>query len=93
VAWFRCLIRGEQFPGRIIGDDRPVGFYVTRFVEAASLADAEYAVVQKLTLEPKLAGIALPLSSAGARVEIEEIAEVRRDEVPPVQPGFAWHPM
>src|SRR4051794_18549300 len=35
MAWFRCCVRGENFPGQLVCEAGLVGFYVTRFVEAA----------------------------------------------------------
>lgn len=93
MAWFRCFIRGENFPGRLVGLPGPVGFYTTRFVEAADARGAESASLQALLGEPKLALPAGCQPSGMARVFFEEIEEVSADSVPAVQPGFAWYPM
>jgi hypothetical protein len=55
MAWFRCFICGENFPGQLIGETQLVGFYVTRFVEATDAAGAEAAALQALRAEPQLA--------------------------------------
>ncbi|MDY3558519.1 hypothetical protein R5W23_005639 [Gemmata sp. JC673] len=93
MAWFRCFIRGEGFPGEIVGETGPVGFYVTRFVEAAAPEAAEVAALQVLKADPKLAPPPGYTPSGQARVVFEEIEELAAEPVPAVQPGFAWHPM
>ncbi|HEY1189613.1 MAG TPA: hypothetical protein VGE74_18345 [Gemmata sp.] len=93
MAWFRCFIRGENFPGELIGAAGPVGFYATRFVEAASPEAAEGAVLQALKAEPNLAPPPGYTPSGQARVFFEEIEEVVGELAPSVPPGFAWHPM
>ena len=93
MAWFRCLILGEIFPGQRIGEAEPVGFYVTRFVEAADATEAEAAALWALRAEPKLAPLPGHTPSGQARVFFEVVEELAAADVPPVQPGFAWHPM
>jgi hypothetical protein len=93
VATFRCLIRGENFPGELAGRSGLFGFYVTRFVEAASPADAESRALEALHTEPKLAPPAGYEPSGIARVCFEEIVELHPEQVPAQQPGFVWHPM
>jgi hypothetical protein len=93
MAWFRCLIRGENFPGQMIGEAGPVGFYVTRFVEAADTTEAEAAALRALRAEPKMTPPPGHTPSGQARVFFEVVEEVAAADVPPVQTGFAWHPM
>lgn len=93
MAWFRCFIRGENFPGQLVGEPRPVGFYVTRFVEAADPQAAEFVAIHGLRAEPKLT---LPpgfTPNGQARVFFEEIEAVAVEQVPAIQPGFVWYPM
>jgi hypothetical protein len=40
MAWFRCFLRGEHFPGELVGEAGPIGFYVTRFVSSTFTAQA-----------------------------------------------------
>ena len=103
--WYRCLIRGENFPGQTTGsaplvkDARPidppgpVGFYVTRFVEAASAEEAEQNALLLLRSEPRLAPPEGYTPTGQARVFFEEISPVGAEEVPDPQPGFAFYPM
>ena len=92
MAWFRCFIRGENFPGQMIGSAGPVGFYVTRFVEATGATEAEVIALRVLRAEPSLAPPPGFTPSGQARVFFEEIEEVTADRVPATPPGFAWHP-
>ena len=93
MAWFRCVIRGDNFPGQMIGESGPVGFTVTRFVEADDVAAAETVGLQSLRAEPKLAPPPGYTPSGVARVFFEEIAELPAAKVPAVPPGFVWYPM
>ena len=103
--WYRCFIRGENFPGQLahsaalvedarpVGAQEPVGFFVTRFVEADSVEQAEQNALLLLRSEPKLAPPEGYKPSGRARVFFEEISEVRPEEVPDPQPGIAFYPM
>jgi hypothetical protein len=71
VAWFRCFIRGENFPGQLIGEPGLVGFYVTRFVEAVDVAAAESIALRALRAEPKLAAPPGHTPTGRARVFFE----------------------
>jgi hypothetical protein len=93
MAWFRCFIRGEYFPGQLVGVAGPVGFYVTRFVEADDEAAAELSALQGLQAEPKLTPPPGYTPSGQTRVFFEEIEAVAAEQVPTVQPGFVWYPM
>ena len=75
VALFCCFVRGENFPGRLIGEAQPVGFYTTRFVEAESAEEAKAVAVGLLRQDPSLA---LPgeCSTKDSKVYVEEIVEV-----------------
>lgn len=93
MAWFRCFIRGENFPGQLVGKAGPVGFYVTWFVEAANSVSAEVAALQALKSEPKLAPPPGYTPTGQARVFFEEIEELAAEQVPAVRTGFVWYPM
>jgi hypothetical protein len=94
LAWYRCFIRGENFPGDLVGEGELLGFYVTRFVEAGSETEAESTALQALRSEPKLARPPeLNRADPLARVYFEEICEVLPALVPNPQPGFSWYPM
>jgi hypothetical protein len=88
MAWFRCFIRDDNFPGQLIGQQSLIGFYVTRFVQAADLIQVEAAAIDALRTEPRLARPAGEEPSANARIFFEEIVEIPADAVPCTQPGF-----
>lgn len=52
---FRCFIRGENFPGKLIGERKPIGFYTTCYVEAQSSEQAEMLAVDLLRNDKDLA--------------------------------------
>ncbi len=93
MEWFRCFIRGENFPGQMAGEAGRVGFYVTRFVEATNPEAAETAALQALRAEEKLAPPPGYIPMGRERVFFEGIEEVAAEQVPAVQPGIAWYPM
>jgi hypothetical protein len=45
MPWFRCLVEGENFPLARDGKPALLGFFTTRWVEAASVGEAELNVV------------------------------------------------
>jgi len=76
MPWFKCFMEGENFPGQLIGETSPIGFYTTRFIEASSPNEAEKFVLEKLKTEEELT---LPTGSAkptNAKVYFERIEEV-----------------
>jgi hypothetical protein len=93
MTWFRCLIHGEYFPGKLVGISGLVGFYVVRFAEAANVEEAESLVVQRLRTEPRLALPPGHQASGIARVLVEEITEVPEERMSSQQTGFTWFPM
>jgi hypothetical protein len=93
MASYRCLIRGENFPGQLAGQAGLVGFYLTRFVEAESPAGAEAAALEGLRSERKLVPPPGYKRTGQAQVFFEEIAEAVPGEMPEGEPGFVWFPM
>jgi hypothetical protein len=78
VPFYRCFIRGEDFPGECIGSTGLYGFYTTRWVQAVSTAKAELEAVAALRKDPNFAlpeGFTKPVS---ARVFVEEIVQIRK---------------
>ncbi|MET0355413.1 MAG: hypothetical protein ABW044_01480 [Cellvibrio sp.] len=93
MKWFRCLVEGRDFPGVLIEQTSPVGFYTTRFVEAKTAEDAEVVVLTSLRVEKALT---LPngyLKPANAKVFFNEITEVDVLEVPKQPSGFTFYVM
>ena len=86
---FRCFLRGEKFPERLLGQGRPVGFYTTRFVEAADAREAELEAVGRLRGDPSLA-VAPEHRTKDAKVFVEEIDEVPDDTPRVPDAGFSF---
>jgi len=89
---FRCFVRGENFLTNDGGVPKRIGFYTTRWVDAASPEDAELLVVTMLREEPLLQrpdwydGV-----GPRATVYVEEIDLVESEERG-VNQGFAFFP-
>lgn len=86
---FRCLICGENFPGTLVGKTSPVGFYATRFVEAASEEAAMAAALERLRAEEALE-VPAELRNEDARVFFEQILEVSPDTERVPDGGFTF---
>jgi hypothetical protein len=71
---YRVMLRGEGFRTEIDGEERPVGFFTTRYVDVASSAEARERAVSSLRRERKFRGLSRSLSSEN--VAVEEMAEV-----------------
>ena len=93
MKWYRCLIRGENFPGEMLGQHQVVGFYTVQFVQDDSPQNAEtkaLAALKKHTSLQLPEGVNAPKS---CRVYFEEIEEVSAEDVDIVQAGLSFHPM
>lgn len=89
---FRCFICGENFPGKLLGQDEPVGFYTTRFVEADSPEEAELLAVALLRDDPSLDVLA-EHRTHDARLYFEDINEVPSDTEQKPNSGFTFFTM
>ena len=93
MKWYRCLIRGENFPGQLIGENLLIGFFVTQFVQDSSPEAAELKVLALLKKHKSLQlpeGVEKPTAT---KVYFEEIVEVCAEDVPKEQSGFSFYPM
>ena len=90
MAWFKCLIEGENFPGSIAQQEGLVGFFVIRCVEADTEDEAETRALAALKQEAMfdLGGVAKPKD---ARVYFNEIVEIDAPLAP--LPGAIWFQM
>ena len=86
---FRCLLRGEHFPGHLSGERGPIGFYTTRYVEADSVDDAELKAVARLRGDPHLQ-VAVEHRTKDAKVFVESIEEVPDDTPRVPDAGFTF---
>ena len=93
VAWFRCFIRGENFPASADDSDRLVGFFTTRFVEADNEDDAESRGLEILLADPWISSRRGSSAVARATVSIQETDEIAADTVPAQPPGFTFFRM
>ncbi|GAB2524003.1 hypothetical protein [Lysobacter humi (ex Lee et al. 2017)] len=90
---FRCFIRGENFPGSLLGQAEPIGFFATRFVEAASAAEAEMVALDLLRQDPTFDAVGPEDRMEDARVYFEEIDEEPADFERGPGKGFSFFPM
>ena len=90
MAWFRCLIEGENFPGVLIRKKGLVGFYTTRWIEASSPEEAEMSALDALRAEPAFQLKNLTLGP-DAKVQFTEIVEV--DGPGGINSGATWFVM
>ena len=92
MPWYRCLVRGENFPfeGKPGSGVIPHGFYATRWVEADTAEPAEMAALSLLRSEEAFATPSGHAVSKDARVYFEKIEEVSG---PQTQGGASWFPM
>lgn len=91
MAWFKCFIHGERFPGELIGEKQEVGFYTTRFVEASDAEKAEILALENLREEINLKLPEGVEPTENAKVFFEEIEEVSSDKVPKTKMGLSWY--
>jgi hypothetical protein len=83
---YRCFIRGENFPGELMGMKGLAGFYTTRWVEATSPEEAEAKALEILRADPDL-----KVSSPKIR-ERGDKARVYFEKIDPVRPGIKTGP-
>jgi len=89
---FRCFIRGENFPGELLSRSGAIGFYATRFVDAASAVEAEQIAVAALRQEAALTVTVEP-KVKNAKVYFETIDEVPADTERVPNSGFSFFSM
>jgi hypothetical protein len=90
---YKVFIRGENFLINLDGDNQMVGFYRTRFIEAENEEAAEYAAMDMLRRDPKLAKGVLNEQSDPPTMyaeEIEELSSFKDCRVPGT--GIAFYP-
>ena len=86
---YRCLMCGENFPGYMLGETAPIGFYATRFVEAENQEQAEILALESLR-EEDFFNIPLEKRSEDAKIVFEEIMEVHPDTEQTPNSGFSF---
>lgn len=89
---YRCLIRGENFPGDLLGEASPIGFHTTRFVDADGPEQAEMLALDALRGEDFF-NVPSEKRSKNAKVFFEEITEVAPDTERAPDSGFSFFVM
>ena len=86
---FRCFIRGDNFPGKLIGKKSPIGFYTTRFVDAGTPEEAEMLAVDLLRTDADL-DVSAEHRTQEAKVYFEKIEEVHPETERKPNSGFTF---
>ncbi len=89
---FKVVLEGSPITINIDGKRQRVRFVVTRFVEASDLRDAQDKAVGMVRSDPKLRRSTDARENEQMNVTVGQAEEVAADEVPAVQPGFAFFP-
>jgi hypothetical protein len=89
---FRCFIRGDNFPGKLIGKKEPIGFYTTRFVDAETAEQAEMLAVDLLRNDADL-DVAAKHRTQDAKIHFEKIEEVPAETERKPNKGFTFFTM
>ena len=103
MGWFRCEMIGVNFPGKLVGDSRPIGFSVTRYVEADNKKEARTAAIRQLQMDLNrnlnMGGdvsftVPSKLTYSGqAEVRIDKIEPLEFSEIPEFEEAFWCSPM
>ena len=89
---YRCLILGENFPGVLLGEAEPIGFYTTRFVEAADAEEAQGLALEALRTDEALS-VAPEARTKDARIHFEQIEQVPAETERVPNAGFTFFVM
>lgn len=90
MAWFSCLIEGENFPGSLLGESGLVGFFASRTVEAETAEAAELALLEQLRADPVLSAGDWEMAP-DAKIYFTEVVEVAGPSGP--NTGMIWFAM
>jgi hypothetical protein len=86
---YRDQLKGLNFWLKFEDKPKRVGFFTTRFVQAADEDQAERKAVQLLGDDPKLHGV-LNERNDPPEIIIEEVDEVEASQVAPVLQGYSF---
>lgn len=87
---YSVFINGRNFLVRVSGEAKKLGFYTTRFVQAADVKAAEDAAVQMLRGQKALRGVVLNDRSDPPTMHVDKITELT-EEPQRCQPGLVWY--
>ena len=91
MPWFRCFIHGENFVVDVDGKHEVMGFYTTRYIEAADENEAEMLSLAKLRKDDFLNDDTLKSRSPEAKVTFEEIDELIGEPEDKDRAGFSFY--
>jgi hypothetical protein len=90
MKWFRALVRGQHVKMDVADERRYMGFFVTRFANAATPDLARASVITAVRAAPRLDGLILNDDDDPPLFFVDEIDEVPEVEVLKVDPGFVF---
>jgi hypothetical protein len=90
MRWFRVLIEGKHVKMDVASERRYMGFFVTRFVHAATPALARTLAISAVRADPKLDGLILNNDDDPPVFSVDEIDEVSEVEVLKGDTGFVF---
>lgn len=90
---YKFLIEGKNFLINIDGQDKKVGFFTTRYVEAENSNEAELSAISLIKNDPKLKDNILNTNSDPPAIILESVSEVNDfgTNAPPAPPGFSFY--
>ena len=88
MKWFRVLVGGEHCRMDVSGVQRYMGFFVTRFVEAATPDLARTSAIAAVRADARLDGLISNDDDDPPTLFADEVDEVSGLDVPDVEPGF-----
>ena len=92
MSRYRVLVNGKNFLLEVEGRAQKVGFYATRFVEAADPEEAEGAAFEMIRSDPGLRGIVLNEQDDPPMLYAEEAEEAdAREPGGELNSGFSWY--
>ena len=85
------LVNGRNFAIDIDGQLGPHGFFTTRFVEAASVADAELAAVALIRNLEHIKPLLKNAPDSPPLIHVEEIEEIEDFDPEEPEHGLGWY--
>ena len=93
MAWFYCLVEGENF--LLDTEDGPQlqGFYAARYAEAETVDEAELIMLENLKAEYEILRPQKPRADKPAKVYFGEFEELSEEPKHIANKGAVWYPM
>lgn len=93
MAWFYCLVEGENF--LLDGDDGPrlMGFYASRYASAKTAEEAELIMLADLKTEYENLRPSDKRTEKPAKVFFKDIEELSEEPKHISNKGAVWYPM